>query len=175
MLGLVLAALGLGETLEPLEGAWDWLEQERISLLIVAGGTTVLGFLLFMGGILDLIVSAGEAMAHEEVEDLYRSSRDIAARSYALRNSTYRIRGVASGASVQDEFSLREFKAALRSGALMRAGFWRRRAITALGGLMTVFGGFGLVIVLAPGGLKLLFAGALLYALVRLSWGFARA
>ncbi len=40
------------------------------------------GFVLFMGGALDMIVTQGEPMSHEEVEDLVYGNRDLAAEPY---------------------------------------------------------------------------------------------
>jgi hypothetical protein len=43
------------------------------------------------------------------------------------------------------------------------------------GALLLLVGLFGLICVIAPPGIKLLFGGAMLYALVRTAWGFAQA
>ncbi len=44
-----------------------------------------------------------------------------------------------------------------------------------LGALLMLVGSFGAIVVAAPPGIKLLFGGALIYALVRLVWAFRHA
>lgn len=66
-------------------------------------------------------------------------------------------------------------KEAWRTGALWRDSRWRRRFCATAGGLMMVFGGFGVFFVIGPASIKLLVGGATLYALVRLTWGLWQA
>lgn len=90
VLAVVLLAIIVGETFKPLKDLEFFIKQYEFLLLVVVGGMTVIGFVLLMGSVLDLIMTQGEPISHEEVEDLSRRSRDLAARPYTWRASTYR-------------------------------------------------------------------------------------
>lgn len=173
MLALVFVAVILGE-LPLVQSFAQFIDQHEFWLTVVTGGISALGVLLFMGGLLDLIMTHGEPMSHEDVEDLSRRVQ-LAARPATWRASTYRIWGKTAGAEAYDEFSLRAMKEAWRNGMWRRETAWRRRFVTAVGGLMTVAGLFGFFFVLGPPSIKIFTAGALLYALGRTAWSFRRA
>jgi hypothetical protein len=80
-----------------------------------------------------------------------------------------------AGAQVHDEFALRALKSALAAGAWRVDPVWRRRVLITAGALLLAVGLFNIPIVLAPMTVRLLCAGALLYALVRALWAFRRA
>ena len=170
MLGLVLVAAILGE-LPLMQSFAQFINQYEFWLTVVTGGIGALGFLLFMGGLLDLIMTQGEPMSHEDVEDLSRRVQQ-AARPATWRASTYRIWGKTAGAEAYDVFSLRAMKEAWRNGMWRHETVWRRRFVTAVGGVMTVAGLFGFLFVLGPPSIKILTSGALLYALGRTAWSF---
>lgn len=72
--------------------------------------------------------------------------------------------------------SCRQWKrAALRSGAVLRARIWKRRLCAVCGGMLLFVGVFGTVAVVAPAPPKLLAVLLVAYALVRIAWGMARA
>lgn len=169
MLAIVFLAVIVGEAFPPLKGLERFLKAHQFPFLAATIGLTAVGFVLMMGGILDLIMAQGAPMSHEEVEELHRETRDLAARPYIRRASMYRIWGKTAGAQAHDEFSLHAMKEAWRTGAWWRHAQWRRRFVTTAGGLLLLCGVLSVVIVLAPAGLKLLIGGALLYALGRLA------
>jgi hypothetical protein len=175
MFALLVLAIVVSETVPLVKDLESLIKQHEFWLLVGTGGMAVLGFVLFMGGGLDMLMTQGEPMSHEEVEDLDRSNRDLAAQPYTWRASTSRIWGKTSGGEVYDEFSFRSMKDAWRTGAWWRSSQWRQRLVITAGGLLMIFGGFGLAFVLAPASIKLLVGGAMLYALARLTWGFWRA
>ncbi|HEX2095196.1 MAG TPA: hypothetical protein VHG28_22560 [Longimicrobiaceae bacterium] len=167
---LVASVLGATPPMQALEAA---MQAHQSVLLGVTGGILFVGFLLFMGGVLDLIIHAGEPMSHRDVEDMVGRGRT--GLRHAWRASAHRIRGRTAGSQGHDQFSFREAKDAWHSGAWLRDARWRRRYITTAGGLMTFIGLFGIFFVLGPAAIKLILGGALLYALVSMGRGFARA
>lgn len=78
---------------------------------------------------------------------------------------------LASGRS--ETFTVGELVSAVRSGRWLRSSRWRRRVVIVTGVALFTAGLFGLGVVTGPPGVKLLLAAALLFALVRLSWGAA--
>lgn len=172
MIGLLLAAIVLAE-LPPFAAAARWIDAHEWRLLIAMGVILLLGFSLFIGGIMKLLLDRGEPLSHEDVEDVERSVR-MAAQPVAWRASSYRLIGSAAGRQGDESFNLRELKAACRSGAVWREREWRRRTITVVGALLLVIGIFGGGVVVGPPWLKVLLGGALGYAFGRLGWGFVR-
>jgi len=172
MFALLLVAIVLGQLLTPLQDLDRYLQQHRVGYLLLTGGLGLVGFVLLMGSALDLIMSKGEPMNHEEVEDVSRSARDMAARPYSWRKSIYRLWGEGRGREGHDEFSFRTLKDAVRDGIWWRESVWRRRVIATAGALLLTIAIFGLFIVVGPPTVKLVTGGALLYALARTVWGF---
>jgi hypothetical protein len=125
---------------------------------------------LMMGGILKLLMDQDQPLGHAGVDDVERSVR-LAARPAAWRASSYRVWGRTGGRQGSEQFTLGQLKAAWRSGAVRCDRVWARRFVTALGALMFMIGLLGSFIVLGPGWVKVLLAGALLYALGRIGWG----
>jgi hypothetical protein len=172
LIGLLLLAIVLAE-LPPFAAAAAWIDARERSLLIAMGAILLLGFLLFFGGLIKLLMDRGEPLSHEDVEDVERSVR-MAAQPVAWRASSYRVIGSTAGRQGEESFNLRELKAAWRSGAVWRDPEWRRRAITVVGALLLVIGIFGGGVVVGPPWLKVLLGGALGYAFGRLGWGALR-
>ena len=169
MLAIVFLAVIIGEAFPPLKGLERFLKAHQFPFLAATIGLTAVGFVLMMGGILDLLMAQGAPMSREEVEELHRETRDLGARPYIWRASMYRIWGKTAGAQAHEEFSLHAMKDAWRTGAWRRDAQWRRRFVTTAGGLMLVCGGLSFVFVIVPAGIKLLIGGAMLYAFVRLA------
>ena len=91
---------------------------------------------------------ADEAVKHAEGE--------VAKQADALRRQA------------DDEW--RELKDAWRSGTLWSDGDMRRKLVITVGGTMTIFGMFSLLMVLfRPSSVKLLLAATMVYAIVRLT------
>jgi hypothetical protein len=68
-----------------------------------------------------------------------------------------------------------EMKNAWNAGLWRSVPLWRRRFLTTAGALAAMCGAAGLVIVLAPPGVKLLVVGCVAYATVRTVAAFRRA
>lgn len=118
---LAVRLLDDAKALDPLEA---FFETHRRTGLLVTVPATVLGFSLFMGGILHLLFTSGPS----------------------------------------ESFTVAELARALRTGAWLRSRRWRRRVVIVTGVALFTFGLFGLGVVLAPAGGKLLLIAALLYA-----------
>jgi hypothetical protein len=71
--------------------------------------------------------------------------------------------------------TFREIKDGLRSGAWLHDAKLRTFCVGAAGVLLLALGGFGYFIVSGPPAVKLICAGALLYAFGRTAWGFWKA
>jgi len=128
------------------------------------------GPLLLITGWVLLLRSKGTQMSHRDVEAMGRI------RGPGATWSDHKLRGWTVGIAADDSFGATQSKAACRSGAALRDPVWRRRLITLIGGMLTALAGFGIAVVLVPVPfLKVVFAGAILYALVRTSWMLYRA
>lgn len=173
MLAIVFVAAVIGE-LPPVKELGAAIDQHKAVLAAVTVGILVVGVVLLMGGILWLIMAKGEPMSHGEVENAARSAR-IAAEPTTWRASSYKVAGTAIGKDAADAFSAKELKEAARQGALLSDPVWRRRLMTLIGALMAGVGLFGVFVVIGPNWVKVLCAGALLYAAIRLLHTWRRA
>lgn len=175
MLGLYLVAVVIGESVPALKDLEHLMARHQVSLLAVTIGMTVVGFVLFMGGILYRIFGgAGEPMTRAEVEDLSRSVH-MEARPVAARVSRYRFRGRSAGSSFSEKFTVREAKDAWSQRAWCESPRWRSNFVVMVGVALFLPGLFGIVIVIGPIGIKLLFGAALVYAAVGITAAFVRA
>ena len=137
--------------------------------------TTGLGFMLFMGGILYRLFGGGdgEPMSQGDVEDLARRTA-FHSRSSVARASAYRFKGKSAGSSCHDSFTIKEAKAAWKQRAWRDSLRWRANFIVMAGVFFFAVGLFSIFIIIGTGGIKLLCAGAIMYALVRTIIAFAR-
>ena len=171
----LFAAAVAAELVPELKLADAWIEARRDELLIATIGAAVAGIFLLVGAVIVMLMEGGEPMDHTGVENQLRSMRDAQNLPYASRVSVYRLFGRGAGASGHDQFKLADFRRAIASGAVLSDPVWRRRAGAAAGGLLIFLGVFGVMIVVTPLALKLLLAAVVLYGLLRIAWGFARA
>lgn len=190
MLGLVLAAIVIGESALFKQIDTRILEHQRL-LLIITIGLGAAGFTILLGGGLSLAGAFGEPMSHGDVEEMMVQQRNLMAWPYSWRKFSYRVIGTAVGRQAEETVSFREMKEAWRQGedkasfsemkeAWKRRAWrseprWRRLFVMAAGGTMMFFGLFGLAVVVGPPAVKVLFGGAIVYAVARTVAGFARA
>jgi hypothetical protein len=175
-LGLVLVASVLAGVLTAIPGvsrADEYIHAHQRGLLLITGGVALLGFVVFMGAILDLLIVSGQPMSHAEVED--QAARLRVWQPSAWKASKYRIRGRTGGTQAHTEFNLTELKAAWRNGAAWRDPPWRRNLAVTAGALTMGLGLFAILFVISPLPIKLIIAGAVGYASTRLVGGFWRA
>jgi hypothetical protein len=173
MLVLLVASLALGDA-TPLVALDRAIRNHQLVFLGITGAVALIGFILFfIGAFLLMLDNEAAPTADETGDQQVRGLAGLRRLPQALRGSVYRFSGTASTVQAQDTFSLAELK---RVGA----DRWsdpvsRRRTIAVIGGIMMVFGGFACAFVAVPAGLKPLIGVFVLYALVRLIWGYYKA
>ena len=170
---LILAVIGIGEALPPLHRLHAWTQAHRQPLLAVTISLIAVGFVLLLGMAIHMVLSRGKPMSKREIDGL--SARRLTSQPALFRRSVYRSRGTAAGGQAEDSASFAEVKAAWRARAWRVSPRWRRLFAGLIGTAFLATGLFGLFIVIAPPGIKLLCGGALLYAWVRSITAFARA
>lgn len=176
MLAFAFAAIFAGAVISEIPPFPEWfaiVDVHQTPWLVTTGSFTVLGFVLMMGGILDLVMAQDRTLSHKGAEDVERSVR-LAARPVAWRATSYRVWGRATGRKGSDEFTLAAMKQAWRSGAWCRETVWRRRVITATGAALLATGLFGIAFTLGPPPIKAIVGSAMIYACVMLARGFWR-
>jgi hypothetical protein len=139
----------------------------------IAATVTVaaVGFTLLIVGGMRLALARGHPMTRAEIEE---QARDIKygpqgrTGPLSYSRSAYRIFGPAQGTEGEQEVSFHDMKSAWRSGAWRRDSSWRTVFMMTAGGLLMLFGGFGIAVVAGPMVVKILCGGALLYTAVQL-------
>ena len=158
-MGAITALIAVGEI--PLVHAFaDRIDANRSWLLPVTLGMTAAGLLIMIWGWVVVGIAYGQPMTGEEAERFTG------------------MKGSARGRKVDPplEWSFKEMKAAWRAGGGWRDPDMRRKYLITAGGTMLVLSGFSVFVVLADApSVKLLMAGTVVYAIVRLTAGFCRA
>jgi hypothetical protein len=171
--------VALGRTLAPLRALEAYLKVHQRAFLIPLGALTILGGLLFLGGAIALVLAQGAPMTRQEIEELegrrLRAGLGGVAGPAGMSWAAVRVPKLAVGAKAGDAASFAEIKQAWHARAWEVSPRWRRFFLVMLGALLLFVGLFGIAIVLAPAGGKLLCAAALLYAGARTAWSFSRA
>lgn len=140
--------------------------------------TAVLGGALLIFGGMRLVLSRGQPMSRDEIEeDMRRSRYGPQGRTGPLgfRRSTYRHFGSAEGAKAEQEISIGAMKDAWRSGAWRRDPGLQTVFMMTAGGLLMTFGGFGAGVVAGPPVAKVVCGGALGYVAYQLVAAVRRA
>jgi uncharacterized protein DUF3592 len=164
--GVLFVALVIGESVPGLKTLDRLAARHEFVLTPIMIGMTVVGFALFMGGILFRIFGGdSQPMTHEEVEDVSRGV-GLDARPVAPRASAYRFGGRSAGASFSDEFTLKEAKRAWQERAWRTSPWWRANFIVTIGALSFTAGLFGFFVIGAPAGIKLLYLAVIVFAVV---------
>jgi hypothetical protein len=172
---LVFCAAVVVELVPALQTLDRWMLANGPMLVAIMGSVAGLGVFLLLGSVVSMLMEGGTPMDHAGIENHQRSMRDSLAGPRAWRASSYRLFGHGAGSQGHDEFSFAQLKAAVASGAVLRIPVWRRRLCAISGGMLIVFGVFGVAIVFSPMPLKLLLFAAVIYALARVFWGLVRA
>src|SRR5437868_5507396 len=121
MLAFAFSAIFAGAVVSAIPPFAEWFEMvdaHQKPWLLATGGAAVSGFVLMMGGVLDLIM-AQDRLSLRDTEDVERRVR-IAARPAAWRATSYRVFGEAAGSEGSESFTLRDMKQVWRDAA------WRR-------------------------------------------------
>jgi hypothetical protein len=174
VVAVLMIALVIGEGVPPLKALDRFAVEHEFWLTATTVGVTLVGFLLFMGGILyRIFASTAEPITHAQMEDLSRNV-NIDAEPAAARVSAYRFRGPSTGASFSEQFTLKEAREAWRQRAWRTSRRWRANFVVTGGALLFTVGLFGIFVAGAPVGIKLLFVAVVLYGAVRLVAALAR-
>jgi len=154
MIVVFLLVTFIGEQSRVMRDLDATINQSRRVYLGSAIAVFALGFTAFMGGVIYGVVTG--------------------VRSRKLRDPISTPQQSAGG-GFHIEFSFREMKEAWRSGAWLTDRWWRFGFYMTAAATITVVGIFSVLFVLGHAGVRLVVAGALLYAVVRTSWGLMKA
>jgi hypothetical protein len=172
---VALAIIGIGEALPPMQRLHSWVELHQRQILWITIPLLVVGFVLFMGGSIHLVLTRGTPMSRKEIDALTARTRMLAREPALWRGSVYRTRGIAVGSGAEEVFSIAEVKTAWHIRAWEVSPRWRRRFAVLIGVALFGTGLFATLFVFAPAGIQLLLAGAWIYAAVRTVNAFVRA
>lgn len=114
-------------------------------------------------------------MDRQEVEELIASNRVRAMAPSIWSRFAYRLGGAFVGRSFSVEAPMRSVKEAWHAGAWRRNPVWQLFFIMAFGATLMLFGLFGLPVVTGPPLVRVIGAGAILYAVSRTAWAFYKA
>lgn len=170
--GVVLMAIIVSE-LPPVRRAGQAIEQHRQPLLRATIAVGALGFAMFMGGVLSMLIASGTPMTHQEIEGAI-SQREGIGNPAVFRASAHRVFGTVAGRQGAYEASFAAVKQAWASGEWRRDALWRRFFIVSAGAVMLAAGIFGSLVVAGPMYVKVLMTGAMVYATAMTVRGFAR-
>ncbi|HEY8020865.1 MAG TPA: hypothetical protein VIH93_07175, partial [Thermoanaerobaculia bacterium] len=171
-LAIVLLIIAIGQSLPTLRRLEVYLHLHQKACLVPLIALGSLGAVLFLGAAIAMVLAQGRPLSRRELEELER-------RMALLRQgggwAAVRVPKLAVGAEAGEGASFAEIKTAFQLRAWEVSPRWRRMIAMMAGAALLFLGLFGVGIVIAPAGVKLLLAAAVLYAVVRTAIGFARA
>ena len=172
--GALVALIAAGE-IPPVHALSDWTNAHRSLLLPSMIGMAAVGLLVMIWGWITVGIRYGRSMTPEEAKEFMGRPLALPGMQSARMG---RFKGVARGRRTDQpvEWSFREMKDAWRAGASWRDGGMRRKYLITAGGLWLILSGFSVSLVLFdPPAVKLMIAGAVIYAVVRTAISFRRA
>ncbi len=171
--GFLIIAIAAGE-LPLVKAAAAWVDGHRTILLPLTAALMSAGGLALGYGVVGVGRERGRPMTHAEFEQLAARTQLPAGGKVF---TTARFRGRLAGVVVPEtEWTFGELKSAWRDGSWCRDPEIRRKYAVTAGGVLVVLAGFALIaIVVRPPAIKLLLAGAVVYALAQLTRALARA
>lgn len=172
---LALLIIAIGEALPQMQRLHAWVAAHQRSILLLAIPAGVIGFALFMGGVIHLILSAGAPMSRREIDDLAARHRALAAGPALWKRYSYQTKGLAVGAQAEDRFTVAEVKAAWKVRAWEVSPRWRRIFVILTGVALFATCLFACLFALSSAGVQLLLGGVWAYAAVRTALAFLRA
>jgi hypothetical protein len=178
----------IGELLPFMKDLEAAINQSRRVYVGSAIAVLVVGFTAFMGGVIYGAVRGVRSRGPRdpiperlftdpsaaEADPAADSSPSLPGSSMSAWRGRYVIRGrrQIAGGGFNIEVSFREMKEAWRSGAWLADPWWRFVFYMAAAATVMIVGLFGLFFMIGFAGLRLVVAGALLYAVARTWWGF---
>jgi hypothetical protein len=170
-----LAAIAVGSVLPPLQRLHDWTQTHQRPLLWITIPLGAIGFALFIGCTVAMVLAQGEPISRQEIDEMDRRILERKLGPGRMRVSAFRNFGLVVGSQAEDGASFADIKQAWALRAWAFSPRWRRMFLMMLGTALLFFGLFGSFFVIAPAGVKLLLGGAFVYAVARTAAGFARA
>jgi hypothetical protein len=161
LIGIAIVCAAVLE--EPLAPVLAFIDEHQTALVAVCAALMAVGFVAFLGTGLFVLL-------WPQAPSDPTSSTAPAIDYSGTRRQPGRI-----NRDFYVETSFHSVKDALRSGGWWSDPEWRVLFIMMAGALLLFFGLFALFLVIGPLTVKLIVAGAMLYAVIRLGWGFARA
>jgi len=172
---LALAVIAVGSVLPPLQRLHDWTQAHQRPLLWITIPLGMIGFALFMGCAIAMVLAQGTPMSRREIDEMDRRILEWSMGPASARASVYRNFGLVVGTQVKDSGSFADIKQAWTTRAWEFSPRWRRMFLMMLATALLFCGLFGSLFVIAPAGVQLLLGGAFVYAVARTAAGFARA
>ena len=170
-----LAVIAIGTVLPPLQRLHDWTQAHQRPLLWITIPLGVIGFALFLGCAIAMVLAQGTPMSRREIDEMDRRILEWSMGPASARASVYRNFGLVVGTQVKDSGSFADIKQAWTARAWELSPRWRRMFLMMLATALLFCGLFGSFFVIAPAGVQLLIGIAFLYAVARTAAGFARA
>jgi hypothetical protein len=170
-----LAVIAVGSVLPPLQRLHDWTQAHQRPLLWVTIPLGAIGFALFMGCAIAMVLAQGTPMSRREIDEMDRRILEWSMGPASARASVYRNFGLVVGTQMKDSASFADIKQAWAARAWEFSPRWRRMFLMMLATALLFCGLFGSLFVIAPAGVKLLIGGAFVYAVARTAAGLARA
>jgi hypothetical protein len=170
-----LTVIAIGTVLPPLQRLHDWTQAHQRPLLWVTIPLGVIGFVLFLGCGIAMVLAQGTPMSRREIDEMDRRILEWSMGPASARASVYRNFGLVVGTQVKDSGSFADIKQAWTAHAWEFSPRWRRMFLMMLATALLFCGLFGSLFVIAPAGVQLLLGGAFVYAVARTAAGFARA
>lgn len=192
VIAVVLVGALLTDQVGPLRAVDAFFAPKRTWWVALTGGMAVVGVLLLIGT--QFVVRRPTDAEIEELSEqgvkvsfspMTRPEIEVMRAGWLIRNASilqvwrrarYRLFGRVTGSAFAVDAPMGAIKAAFRSGAWRRNPIWQRMTIMGSGAILMALGLLTLPIILeSPPLVKLLCAGALLYATARTVWAFKQA
>ena len=145
-----------------------YLDQHSEPYKRVTIGMSIAGWVLLGGAFAYGLWTQGKPMSEEEARRFMQTS---AGRPRMRR----RVFGPVAGWEFHEEVTVSEVKKAFRNGAWLREQRWRPIFVGFLALPLIAFGMFGFFFVIGAPLVKVMCAGALVYATIRTVWAFWKA
>jgi len=153
----------LADQIRPLKQLTLYLNEHPRPYTTIAIVLAVAGWALLISSFILGFWKKGRPMSEDET------------RQYMQGSGYRRFSGLTAGREFEVETTFRDIKETIRSGSWLRDAGWWIILLGLLGLPLAVYGMFGYFIVIGPPLVKLICAGALLYATFRAAWSFWKA
>jgi hypothetical protein len=181
IVAVILVVDATWRSVGPLVAFDDFVSAHRGGLLTLTIALAVLGVLGVVGPLVHGMVTEGHRIPDAELPGVAAAQFNTQLMAGAGGGPTagfslYRFWGKAIGISFEETDTFSEIRTSWRSGAWLHETRYLRVTIGIIGLFVALFGVFGIFVVLPIlMGIKVVELAALVYAVVRFSWGMSRA